>query len=664
MIATSSAYRVRTLPVELRRRSHSPIRSYDYAPSHLRRLLRWLRRARAWVWRRMLVTTVAVIATGVAIKCHYEERAAKIDMTTYSAFQERNEIYDSGGEYLRALPGPTTRKCLDPEALPPALINALLAVEDKEFFTHDGVNMRGVVRAARHDLATRSLTHGGSSISQQSVKLWLARSDESIWAKIDRKLLEWQLTHRVEREYSKAEILANLLNRLDFGANLHGIVAAAEGFFGKQPKDLSILEAATIVAIIRGPDEYSPIKHPERALARRNLVLRQVSKVYPESLSQIEAQRLSKQPMALALDRWRKTQIPNAISILAQNELEQVVDADALARGGLRVTLTIDSKWNAAVSDSTERHLRSIEARRRPSDAPLQAVVVVIDSKSGAIRVMLPGRPSAGGQLNRVTQSYRDAGSAIKPFTYTFLFEQGANLSDPIEASAIRPGELSIGPRDYSPRNAGGTDGTITLQEALEKSVNTAAVRVGEKLGIETFAASLDRLGVAKNRSVPRSPTSYLGSVGVRPLDLAAGYTIFANHGIRCPDPHIVQSVTDGSGTVIFTFTETGRLAVTAQAADKTAECLRGVMTRGTGRAAAALGLRQPALGKTGTTNDVKDAWFAGATSDVTCVVWVGFDQPKQILNAFAAQLALPLWVRVLNIRPAKEPVTAAIGKP
>ena len=269
---------------------------------------------------------------------------------------------------------------------------------------------------------------------------------------------------------------------------------------------------------------------------------------------------------------------------------------------------------------------------------------------------MLGGRPSAKGQFNRVTQSRRDPGSVIKPFIYDLLFEQGAKPEDLIDAGPIRPGELGSGPRGYSPHNSGSVSGMITLQQALERSINTAAVRVGDKVGIEAFASFLARLGVAEQQFIPRLPTAFLGSFGVRPIDLAAAYTIFANHGIRCPDPHIVRSVTDRAGNVVFRFGGSERPTTSVDAAEKTAACLRGVMTRGTARASTALGLRTQALGKTGTTNDVKDVWFAGATPDVTCVVWIGFDTPKTILNAYAAELALPLWVQIVNAAPAPKP--------
>jgi membrane peptidoglycan carboxypeptidase len=604
------------------------------------------------MWAALVATATAVITCAV-IFSHYERRAADVDMSTYTVFSERNEIYDAAGCYLRPLPGPTTRKCVTAEELPPHLNDALLVMEDNQFYKHHGVNWRGVARAAWHDLTTLSLSHGGSSPTQQTAKMWLARRDESAWDKIDRKLLEWQVALRIERQYSKAEILANYWNRIDFGAALHGIAAASEGFFGKKPKDLTVLEAATLASIVRSPNQYSPISHPEKTVARRNLVLRRM--VEEKHLALTEAERLAKQPITLALDEWRKKQKPDDITILAMQELQRCVSAEAIARGGLKVELTLDSAWNTKAAREAERHLRSIEARRAPSKARLQVAIIAVENTTGAIKVMRGGRESSHSQFNRVFQSRRDPGSAIKPFTYTLAFQQGMSPDDIIDNGPIRPGELSFGPRGYSPDNAGGSDGRITLRRALEISGNRAAVRLGDKVGFDTFVSFLEQLGVAKSSTVPISPSSFLGSFGVRPVDLAAGYTIFPGRGIRCADPHIIQRITNRAGDIVYEFSGVAQQRCTPQSAASTAECLYGVMQHGTARASTSLGLRLRAMGKTGTTNDVKDAWFCGATDEHSCVVWVGFDRPGHILNAYAAELVLPLWVKVVNAGASKE---------
>lgn len=624
----------------------------DYAPSRWRRF--WLGCRKRWsaIWK--LVTGIVLILSLVAlgVHSHYEQRAASMDISGYMEFDQRNELFDAHGIYLRPLPGPTTRRCITPDVLPECLIEALLVMEDQGFFEHGGVNWWGVARAALHDLKTFSMAQGGSSITQQTIKLWLARKDETVMEKVDRKLLEVHLAARIERRHTKTAILANYFNRLDFGAGLQGIAAAAEGFFGKEVKDLTLLEAATLVAIVRGPDQYSPIKHPERTIARRNLVLRRMAEESKASMSDADA--LSVKPMPLALDAWRKKQVPDAITTMVSAELQMALPADQLAKGGFRVELTLDLAWNQKISRASEDHLRSIEARRAPAQKPLQTAIVVLDNQSGAILAMLGGRASAGGQLNRVTQSWRDPGSTIKPFVYNEAFAQGASPEDTVDSGPIRPGELSFGLSSYSPRNAADYDGPTSIRAALEKSINTVAVRVGDKVGIDSFIGFLESLGIGRTREVPRSPTAFLGAFGVRAIDLAAAYTIFPNGGPQCAPPHIVGQVRNAVGTIVYSTPTLQRPGSDRQAASLTAECLRGVIEHGTAKSAASLGLKAAAMGKTGTTNSVKDAWFAGSTKNFTSVVWVGFDKPRRILNAYASVIALPLWVKVVNLAPER----------
>lgn len=237
------------------------------------------------------------------------------------------------------------------------------------------------------------MAQGGSSITQQTIKLWLARNDETVFEKIDRKLLEVHLAARIERRHSKKAILANYFNRLDFGAGLQGIAAATKGYFEKEVKDLTLLEAATLVAIVRGPDMYSPVNHPDRTIARRNLVLRRLAE--EGKLSMSDADTLCVKPMALALDAWRKKQVPDSITTMVSTELQMALPLDQLAKGSFRVELTLDSGWNHEISRNAEDHLHSIESRRAQTLKPLQTAIVVIDNKSGAVLAMLGGRESA-----------------------------------------------------------------------------------------------------------------------------------------------------------------------------------------------------------------------------------------------------------------------------
>lgn len=627
----------------------SPVRARDYAPSFVRRL--WLRLTNLWSvsWRLGVGATVVGILTFACIQTHYETKASKMDLRFYTEFDQRNDLYDTEGLFLRSLPGPTSRKCVDGNDLPQCLVEAVVAMEDRAFFEHRGLNWRGILRAAWQDLQTFSFDQGGSSITQQSIKLALERGHESGIEKLDRKLLEMQLAKRIERNVTKEEILACYFNRIDFGAGLHGVHAACQGLFGKEVGEINQLEAATLVAILRGPDDYSPFKHPERCRSRRNLVLARM--VEEGHLKPSDAPAMLEAPLAMKLKEWQRKQMPDELTNLVSLELRQCIDPARLAKGGLQIRLTLDSQWAAEVARRSEAHLRSIEARRRPSSQPLQTAVVFLDDQSGAIRVMVGGRPTVSGSFNRVTQMARQGGSIFKAPLYMTAFASGARPEDLVDASAIRHGELSFGPPDYSPRNTGTFDGKISLREALYRSVNTATVRVGDRVGLDRFAGTIGTLGIADPQRIPESPTVFLGAVDVRPIDIAAGYTVFANRGPQCAEPHIIDRITDFKGRFFYAASTSPRRGCDPSAAIATASCLKDVVERGTARAAHRLGLQGEAIGKTGTTNGTKDAWFVGSAGGVTGAVWVGFDRPEHILNAYASKLALPLWVNSINAR-------------
>ncbi len=633
------------LPPSLRQ---SPVLAQDYAPSRLHRLRLLLKRRWRSLCKLALLAILLCVAGLLLLHNEYAGRAAQMDIASYSSFAERNEIFDSNGRFVRALPGEITRKCIAPDELPQVLIDCILVMEDQHFYEHGGVNWWGVARAAWHDVATLSLAQGGSSLTQQSIKLWLARTKESAVDKVKRKLLEVELADRIENANSKPAILANYFNRIDFGAGLQGVGAASEGFFGKQVKDLNLIEAATLVAIVRGPDVYSPVKHPDRTIARRNLVLRRLTET--GKLSSTQANALAAQPMSLALEAWRKRQAPDQLSTLVKTELARALPKDVVDKGGLRIELTLNSDWTTQVSNAAEAHLRSLEARRGRSKDLLQTAVIVLDNRTGAICAMVNGRPSAPRQFDFVTRALRDPGSAIKPFVYANAFMQGASPDDLIESGPIGFSELSFGNPHWSPGDMHECAGLMPIRTAIEQSINTVAVRVGDRNGIDNFISLVTKLGIGSSKTVPRWPTSFLGAFGVRPIDLASAYTVFVNGGPQCAPPHIIKQVQDSAGVAIYISPTGMRPGCEPSAATLTARCLSGVFTRGTAKSAGSMGLRVKAIGKTGTTNECKDYWFAGSTQHFTTVVWVGFEHPRHVLNAPAAVGALPLWVRTVNI--------------
>jgi membrane peptidoglycan carboxypeptidase len=624
------------------------VRRSDYSPARRFGLKRSLKDLRRLLFKVALAGAAGVLVVFLSVRSHYENRAAQMNLTGYDAFSQRNELCDAAGNIIRCLPtmeGGSTRKCSTRADLPQALVDALTSVEDVDFYKHDGINWRGVRRAAWHDLTTFSLDQGGSSITQQSTKLWLERGKESASEKLDRKALEMSLAGRIERSHTKDEILANYLNRLDFGAGLHGIYAAALGFFGKEPKDLSVVECATLVALVRSPTLYSPVNQPARCIARRNLVLRRM--VEEDKLDAFVSAELSAEPLTVKLAEWRKKQVPDAITNMAMEELRRLFPEERIQQGGLKIALTIDWDWQNKAEEIAENHLREIQARRGMSTRPLQTAIVAVDNESGAVRVLVPGKPSGGGQLNRVTQSKLTHGSTAKPFGYLAAFERGVSPSNSVSTAPLQPGEMSIGPSWYSPGNVGDPPLSVTVEAALAKSINTSACRIGERAGFDNVAAIYDRLGICRANELPRSPTAYLGAFGVTPMKLAAAYTVFANEGPQCGEPHIIASVFDANGAVLYTAPELTRPGCNSKACRKAVQCLMAAKEYGTSHRAKALGAPDDAFGKTGTSDDCKDLWFAGCTKTHSMVVWIGCDKPQKVLNAYAGELALPLWVAI-----------------
>lgn len=614
---------------------------------------------------------LALLALSVA----YEHRAEQEDIVALmNNMPERNELYAKDGSFYKALPGPTTRKCISYADLPQHLVQGLIAVEDESFFSHAGVNWWGVARAALHDIKARKLEHGGSSITMQLVKLskWGARKNEKPLEKIDRKLMEWHLSERVENMLSKEEIIAAYLNRIDFGAGLHGIHAASEGFFGKIPKDLTLIESATLITMIRSADVYSPFRNGGLELLgrREKVVLPRMAKLNVVESPKIEA--LAKTPLSLKYAEWQAAQKNTYASAEAASELRRLLPKDIIANGGLKITLTLDAAWDAKCGTELDQHLRSLEHRRdwrhpiwslewRTTSPPtpliyypfVQGLVVAIDNKTGGILALAGGRNRRESELNRATNAMRPPGSTIKPFLYELAYEAGMKPHQMMNNGPLAYGELGFGDPQYSPSNASGTEsGWLPLRDGLIKSENLLTLRLGAKIGIDRFTQRLELLGIAPSSAVPPYPSSFLGSFIVSPVALVAAYTVFSNEGARCQSPHIIQTIASRSTSrplYFWTSASEPQICIDREAAEQTASDLCAVLKSGTARSAQSLGLSVEALGKTGTTDSSKDAWFIGSTKDVCCGVWVGFDKPQTIARAHASQLALPCWVRILN---------------
>jgi len=579
------------------------------------------------------------------------------DLSKVGRIPESSLVIDRNGEVYTRLAG-ENRRTVPFDAVSPYFVRALIAREDSRFFDHFGVDPVGIARAALRNLSAGGVRQGGSTLTQQ-----LARNSFPLGGQtIHRKILEAALALRMEAVLSKEEILTHYMNRIYFGSGLFGIETASQAYFGKPAAELDLAESALLAGLIRSPNRLSPFRDPQGAMAQRNIVLGQM-----ESLGLIdraEAAAAQGESLSLATGKPPPPQEDWAMELLWK-ELEKVLPQDVLDGAGLKIFTTLDGRMQRAAAEAVETQLLSVEARGgyphpKKADTPyvdpqgrggtpyLQAAAMAIDNASGGIRVLLGGRDFTSSKYNRAFFAERQVGSAVKPFVYATAFAAGLDPDAAVSDDPIRRGELPAAFANYSPANSDETyRGSLPARDGLVLSRNTMSVRVGMIAGIDRVRECIMAAGISDD--VPRSPVMFLGSFSGTLRSLVSAYAALANEGIA-PGPHILDHVEDAQGRVLYRYRGSSQRILPAGAARTAASVLREAMERGTGTVAKAFGYKGKAAGKTGTTNDYRDAWFIGFDARTTCGVWVGFDQPKQIVErGYGATLALPIWVKIMN---------------
>jgi penicillin-binding protein 1A len=606
-------------------------------------------------WKISLLLLIA--GGGLALLLFYGAWAASFDMKKVGAMPERNTVFDVDGRIYSRLAG-SNRLRVSLDEVSPYFIDALLAREDTRFYQHPGVDWRGILRALVRDILTRSAKEGASSITQQ-----LARNSLPLGGRtLSRKLLEAMVAFRIEHEFTKKQILELYVNRIYFGAGCYGVETASQAYFGKHAKDLSLPEAALIAGLIRSPNRFSPLKNPEGAAIERNAVLDRMVEV--KKIPAAEANQAKQAKVYAHPKRLLQIQENYAMDAV-QRDLNLILTQDQIDNGGMFIYTTLDPKVQDAAQQALETQLTKIEhqgnfnhplkANYHPpengedSSMPyLEGAVVAIDNNSGGIRALVGGRDYAQSKFNRaLPPANRQVGSAFKPFVYTVAFSEGMLPGAAISDAEIQPGEID-GAGTWSPANSDGTYGGIQpVSYGLIHSRNTMSVRVGQFAGLDSVQKIATTLNLSEN--VPHGPAIYIGSFETNLKDLTAAYTVFPNGGVR-KQAYIIERIDDAEHQPIYRASHLAAPALDPSAAWMTSQLMEEVLTRGTAAAARSLGFKLPAAGKTGTTNDYKDAWFVGYTSNMTCGVWVGFDQPVTIIpHGYGAALALPVWVQVMN---------------
>src|SRR6266436_2901451 len=489
------------------------------------------------------ITLLAIIAAaGISVFLFYGAWAQTFDMKKVGEMPERNTVFDVDGKIYSRLAGANRLKVSLSE-VSPLFIAAVLAREDSRFYEHKGIDWRGILRALVHDVLSGSAKEGASSITQQ-----LARNSLPLGGRtMSRKLLEAMVALRIERDFTKQQILELYVNRIYFGSGCYGVETASQAYFGKSASKLNLSEAALLAGLIRSPNRFSPLKNPEGAASQRDAVLNRMVALKKITLAQ--AGEAKKARVVTHPKRMPQVQENYAMDAV-QRALSLILTQDQMDDGGLSIYTTLDPSVQNTAQEALETQLSKIEhqsnfhhptkAEYKPPESGegdaampyLEGATVVIDNASGGIRALVGGRDYGQSKFNRaLAPANRQVGSAFKPFVYAIAFSHGLLPGAAISDGPIQPGEIN-GAGNWSPANSDGTyGGTMPCSYGLIHSRNTMSVRVGQFAGLDAVQKVANDLGVSKN--VPHGPAIYIGSFETDLKDLTAAYSIFPNAGVR-----------------------------------------------------------------------------------------------------------------------------------
>ncbi len=537
--------------------------------------------------------------------------------------------------------------------IPRYLKEAVVAVEDQNFYHHFGVDLRGIARAVYHNLLKGSFVEGGSTITQQLSKVLFLSPEKSL----ARKLREAVLALQIERRYTKSQILELYLNQVYMGSGAYGVEAASRIYFGKSVQELNLAQCAMLAGLPRLPGRYSPIINLEAAKRRRRWVLQRM--VSEEYITPQEAYLANLEPVLAPSPGGGMPSggAPYFVEYLRQ-KMESQVGTHALYREGLTIYSTLDIRLQEAAQEAIRAGLDQLINRHPnkyhdPSIPTPQAALIALDVGTGEMLAMVGGREFSESQFNRAVQALRQPGSAFKPLVYAAAIQAGLSQADIIwDSPVIFPSPE--GGEPWEPRNFSEQfEGEITLRLALEKSQNVATVRLGQKIGVEPVIDLATRMGIHS----PLQPylSLVLGSSDVTLLELTSSYATLSNGGIW-KKPFAVREIQDRKGNTIFQANPRASEALSAETAHIVIDMLKGVIESGTGRKARVLA--RPLAGKTGTTNDFRDAWFIGFSPRIAVGVWVGNDDHFPLgYRETGASAALPIWISFMKEALSGTPV-------
>lgn len=527
------------------------------------------------------------------------------------------------------------RKVIKYEDIPKIVIQAFVAAEDARFFQHRGFDMQSMFRAFFKNLEAGRIVQGGSTITQQVAKTLYLSSEKRYM----RKIKEALLAYKIDKYLTKEEIITLYLNHIYLGHGTYGIEAASQGYFGKSARDLTLAETALLAGLPKAPSNYSPYLYPERAYQRQAYVLSQM--LEDGYITKKEKERAIATRLSFRSIKPKDKIAPYFIENV-RRYIQEKYGSDVLYKEGLEVHTTLNIQMQKAARDAVEQGLRELEEREGYEKGKVQGALFAMDAKTGAIQAMVGGRDFNRSEFNRATQSRRQPGSAFKPIIYTAAFDKGMTPSTVIIDAPIVYPDPSQPDGVWKPKNFDEKFlGPTTLHNALIHSRNIITIKILEEIGVDYAASYAANLGIVS--PIERNLSIALGTSVVTLQELVRAYGVLADGGKRV-QPFFIRKIVDRTGHVFEETQPKIEQVIDPRIAFMTSYVMQDVVESGTGQRVKKLG--RPVAGKTGTTDDMRDAWFMGFTPSLVAGVWVGFDQERPLgRQEVGGRAAAPIWL-------------------
>ena len=598
-----------------------------------------------WVrasWKGLLVVGLLAAVAGTfdawLATCGFDRCPTAAEIRAFEP-AEGGQILDRAGREMARLQA--IRRINVPLATVPEHVRqAFVAVEDRRFYEHDGVDLRGAARALARNVAALGVREGFSTITMQAARnTFLSHRFDYTNRSLGRKLIELRIAGLMEQTLTKDEILELYLNVIYLGNGTYGVEAASRDLFGRSVEHVTLAEAAVLAALPKGPSAYTPRRSVERARARRNLVLGLMAR--EGYITPARADQLRRAPLKLAAPyRWNDGASRSYAADAVRAVVDSVLGARARQYGDLTVHTTLDARAQRAAERSVARHAANIQRHSRRGKEGVEGAMIALDPRSGAVRALVGGREYRPKSFNRALVAKRQPGSAFKPFVYAAALGAGYTPASPVDDTPV---EVEQDGRIWRPANYGDEYlGRTTLRRALMRSANAAAVRIARTVGETRVVDVAHANGITSQ--LDAVPAIALGALEVTPVELVAAYAPFANGGRRVT-PHLVRRIEAADGTVLWSAEAGTEPVMDARDAFQLTSMLQSVVDDGTGSTLRRRGISVPVAGKTGTTNNGADVWFVGYTPTIVAGFWFGYDTPRSLgTGAAGGRFAAPAW--------------------